>query len=443
MTQSSSSSATSNPNFNINTRSSRAQNRNGGSGNDDGEGNGNGNGNDGANGNVDGIGNVIGNNQRQRTVLAPLDSSYVGSRIFTRTREISVNILSSETAGTMNLTKKYLLVQLLRIISPSQNQKANIYSNRRRNGTINQEVTFSRLFLCRIHPDEGMITDHSRLIYLMQARNSNSYLFDDNKEWRDNGTFSIGTFFRILAPLPIENNMNGDIPLVKTQLPIIIMKSPSVIPHTAINNAIQGNNALAFVYNSVDLKVIRTTPLHTTCGGYMCDRQRVSDWNGVRGCGCFDMSNFCSNLAFEHSLNFATDGGLISHSNFSSTKFSLLYLNHHLPGSIKVSAIRMSSKNNVFFDIEDAMENVVDHVNDNGGWTIIGWYKRGIITDKSLIASGVTTNANNENEEIEAGQLTHHIVQIIPTDRSFLNETSINGRALLRLKYDVSNLPQV
>ena len=299
---------------------------------------------------TDRSGNGSGINNRQRTVLFPLDPTFHGSRSFTRTREISVNILSTESSSTMNLTKKYILAQLLRIISPSPNQKANIYSNRRRNGTMNQEVTFNRLFLCRIHPDEGMITDHSRLIYLMQARNSNSFLFDDNKEWRDNCIFTIGTFFRILSPLPIENNMNGDIPLVKTQLPIMIMKPPSVIPHIGINNAVQGNNNLAFVYNDVVLNVIRTTPLHTTCGGYMCDRQRVSDWNGIRGCGCFDMSNFCSNLAIEHSVNFQTqECGLIAHTNFSSTQFSQMYLNDNIPGSVKVSALRMSSKNSAFF----------------------------------------------------------------------------------------------
>ena len=219
-----------------------------------------------------------------------------------------------------------------------------------------QEVTFSRLFLCRIHPEKGMATDHGRLIYLMQARNSNDQLFEDNKEWRDNGTFTIGTFFRILSPLPIENNMSGDIPLVKTQLPIVIMKPPIVIPHVNINTSIQGNSAMAFVYNKIPLYLNRTTPVQTTCGGYMCDRQRVADWNGVRGCGCFDMSNFRSNLALEHSIFFDTPNGTVHHQNFSSTKFTLLYMNAFIPGSVKVSALRMSSNSEAFFDIEEAIE---------------------------------------------------------------------------------------
>ena len=112
--------------------------------------------------------------------------------------------------------------------------------------------------------------------------------------------------------------MSGDIPLVKTGLPIIIMKPPSRIPHVPINFTIQGNSALAFVYNNINLELTLTTPVQTTCGGYMCDRQRVSDWNGVHGCGCFDMSNYRSNLAFEHSIHFDTNTGKIAHQNFSS-----------------------------------------------------------------------------------------------------------------------------
>ena len=181
----------------------------------------------------------------------------------------------------------------------------------------------------------------------------------------------------LLAPLPIENNMSGDIPLVKTQLPIIIMKPPSSIPHVSINSTIQGNNALTFVYNGAILDINRTTPVQTTCGGYMCDRQRVSDWNGMRGCGCFDMSNFRSNLALEHSVNFDSPNGSICHSDFSSTKFTLMYMTDFLPGSVKVSALRMSSNSSAFFEIEDCIDSVVDFVNEEGGWTLVGWYKRG------------------------------------------------------------------
>ena len=56
----------------------------------------------------------------------------------------------------------------------------------------------------------------SKFIYLMEAKNSNNMLFGRNIDHRDDGTFTIGTHFRVIAPFPIENNMRGDIPLVET-----------------------------------------------------------------------------------------------------------------------------------------------------------------------------------------------------------------------------------
>ena len=384
-----------------------------------------------------------GSNQRRRTLLTPLDDSLVLSRMNSRMKEVSINRLTTDDAFNMNLNRNCLTAQLLRCITPSANQRANIYSSRRRNAANNQEVTFKRLFLCRIHPESSTDHDNARLIYLMEARNSNNNLFDQNMELRDNGTFSIGTFFRILAPLPIENTMNGDIPLVRTQNPLLILHSPKKIPTVPVNNSIQGMNAMAFVYNAVSLTVNRTTPIQTTCGGFMCDRQRIQDWNGNRGCGCYEMTDYVSNLAFEHSIFFETPNGKISHTNFSSTKFSLLYLSTFLPGSVRVSALRMSSTSGVFWDIEDAIENITSYVNDNGGWTAVGWYKRGVITDKSLLVSGVTTNVNNEeSDQIDSGHINYHVVQLLPTNKSILRTTSTLGSFYETMKYDVSNLPQ-
>ena len=93
-------------------------------------------------------------------------------------------------------------------------------------------------------------------------------LFERNLEYRDNGTISIGTYFRILSPLPIENNMRGDIPLVKTQLPIIVLKSPSKVASVPVDLQLQEQTSMAFVYNKVSLKLICSTPLQTKCSGF-------------------------------------------------------------------------------------------------------------------------------------------------------------------------------
>ena len=275
----------------------------------------------------------------------------------------------------------------------------------------------------------------------MEARNCNNMLFERNLEYRDNGTISIGTYFRILSPLPIENNMRGDIPLVKTQLPIIVLKSPSKVASVPVDLQLQEQTSMAFVYNKVSLKLIRSTPLQTTCSGFLCDKQRVNDWTGSRGCGCYHMTQYRSNIAFQHHIHFETpDGERIIHSDFSSTKFSLLYLSNHLPGALRISALRSSES---FWDIEDQIEKVIKYVNSNLGWTVIGWYKRGVINDKSLLSS--TTNHtmnNNENTEVGSGKVNFHVTQLLPSDKNLLDTNHEKGIELNDLKYDISLINQ-
>ena len=73
-------------------------------------------------------------------------------------------------------------------------------------------------------------------------------------------------------------------------------------------------------------------------------------------------------------------------------------------------------------------------INDNDGFTIIAWYKRGSMNDKDLIAScnndGSTkvhnTSYGNSNKEVTvqlgSGELSYHVVSINPTNRDFLDK---------------------
>ena len=70
-----------------------------------------------------------------------------------------------------------------------------------------------------------------------------------------------------------------------------------------------------------------------------------------------------------------------------------------------------------YFDVKDAIGNVVELVNNNGGWTFVGWYKFGIITDKSLLD---LPPSNAVSTEVTSGQINYHIVQLLPTNTDFM-----------------------
>eukprot|EP00957_Ditylum_brightwellii_P007547 570983-Ditylum_brightwellii.AAC.1 len=94
---------------------------------------------------------------------------------------------------------------------------------------------------------------------------------------------------------------------------------------------------------------------------------------------------------------------------FSSIKFSKLYLDTYLPSSIKIRHLRMT---NEYFELLDHIDRAVQCVNDNGGWTVAGWYKHGVINDCALIGNNNNTSGNNknnnENVRVDSCEINNH-----------------------------------
>ena len=275
------------------------------------------------------------------------------------------------------------------------------------------------------------------------GRNNN--MFERNLDFRDNGTISIGTFLRVISPEAIEEYMNGDIPMIRTPCSLIVLKQPKTMPTVSVNYEVQTNQSLSFCLNNCILNLNKTLVASTTCSGLMCDKSSISEWNNIKGCGCVGMNPNISNLSLVHSIwinavenmNMAEHETVqrhIKHSDFSSTKFSLFYLSSRIPPTVRKSSL--SHAPDLFWNLEFAIEEVVDFINENGGWTVVGWYKRGSIKDRSLIEStGSSNSASNANEDttVGSGNLNFHVVELLPTNQALLDKNTYLGAALLSL----------
>ena len=123
-----------------------------------------------------------------------------------RTEEIQLQDLLNENIDReKNLRKTHLLVQILRIITPQAGNMGNAMTRYQRSQN-QQQITFARILLCR---------NESKLCYIMMTTDGNRRIFHRDLTLRDNGTITIGSYLQILAPEPVERNMQG-IPLVKT-----------------------------------------------------------------------------------------------------------------------------------------------------------------------------------------------------------------------------------
>eukprot|EP00957_Ditylum_brightwellii_P107851 8227426-Ditylum_brightwellii.AAC.1 len=98
--------------------------------------------------------------------------------------------------------------------------------------------------------------------------------------------------------------------------------------------------------------------------------------------------------------------------NFSSIKFLKLYLDTYLPSSIKIRQLRMTNEN---FALLDHIDRVVQCVNDNRGWTVVSWYKHGVINNRTLIGNNNNTsghnNNNNEDIHVDNSEINYHVVE--------------------------------
>ena len=368
--------------------------------------------------------------QPRQARLYPLEDDMETTPIIDRMNEVTLLKLMDVTkVEDMDLDLHYLDIQLMRVVSPGPTNNTAFSFNRGKN-KMSSPINYSRMFLCRIISLE-YLNENKHLCYLMETKTTNISLFDKNINYRDNGVITVGTIMRILAPQPITSCIN-DIPLMETHCPLIVMKRPFTFPETKIDYQIQGNQAMAFIRNGVTIKIKGIVPVESTCSGLFCDKQRVHEWsNQGKGCGCYHMISQRTNLVIDHRLKIEyNDKEPLIIDHFSSTKFSLLYMTSYIPPSVRISSMRMSSAETVFWPLKLSAHECINIINANGGFTLIGWYKKGIINDKTLVKtnsiqqnSQFSHNGNATDVQVD-GEINYHIVELQPTNNNFYMPTS-------------------
>lgn len=69
--------------------------------------------------------------------------------------------------------------------------------------------------------------------------------------------------------------------------------------------------------------------------------------------------------------------------------------------------------------MQDCIDNVIEYINGNGGFTVVGWYKRGGINDFS--------NDDSENQ-VESSEIGYHVVSIYPTNKAIMTNDEFRSQ---------------
>ena len=374
-------------------------------------------------------------------------------RLFSSNRFESVTLQDLRDIDSLR-TVNYIDVQILRIIVQPRgaNNQAFTYSNNRgRPGARRQvnQINYSRLFLIRIHNH----SEGDRVAYMMESKSTNQVLWNRNIEYRDNGTVTIGSIIRILSPRPVDGFMPNNVPLITTQFPVVVMTRSKSLLSIGIKNLVEQNASFAFCQNHIKVSLSPVFyAVRTTCSGLFCDRQRLNDWSNEneRGCGCYAMHHRRSSIAIQHDIVLSSlesrPENPVTMNLFSSNKFTSLYLSEPFSPNVTLSQLDMASEE--YFNVMECMENAVNFINNNEGFTAIGWYKNGTINDRTLVSNHATNGTSNgvqnggvdQQNQVNSSEVNYRIIELMPTNRDFLDKDTVAGRALNRLKYNVSFL---
>jgi hypothetical protein len=150
------------------------------------------------------------------------------------------------------------------------------------------------------------------------------------------------------------------------------------------------------------------------------DKQQV-------GCACLQTGGRLSNIVISCNLKIKIqhhEETPVIATQFCSHRFTNVFVKEPFPRGI----VWIQFDQNADFEtLLDIIIETIDVINDNGGWIVSGWSKRGEINDVAFKQSDTT-------EKVTSSDINHHITSLVPA-----NDLSIHELYLKSL-WDVSML---
>ena len=156
------------------------------------------------------------------------------------------------------------------------------------------------------------------------------------------------------------------------------------------------------------------TVVRTQCTGITCDRQRKD----LATCGCLYTPGAVA--GFNHVLEvdiFIRGYPSLTVSPWTSYYFTTLLFDLPLPSDADYKNYEQGRS-----AYRACFKELVYHVNQHGGWTILGWQRRGTIIDKMI-----PTGGQNSVPDLVAECATVHLTRVSPTTltRDYLRDNKL------------------
>jgi hypothetical protein len=219
---------------------------------------------------------------------------------------------------------------------------------------------------------------------------------------------AVGRVFCLLEPRKTDKFIgNGDLPIVSLTDPLVplSMNEKSKVLPTVLSAPGDVGKQIFFVYHHIPIQVsyFYVATDDVSCSGILCDRQHRLKQNS--SCACLHTGKSNKPIVGDFNVHFKSGvtGGrseLITVKRCRSMRTTVLLFDDF-------SSFQQLSREETVqrtMMVRRKVREMVGTVNENGGWTVVGWCKKGEVSD-----------AANRFEKIESDKVTFHISFLQPT----------------------------
>lgn len=208
---------------------------------------------------------------------------------------------------------------------------------------------------------------------------------------------------RLVGYLPTQSA------IIETKLPFIMLSSPAIRPAPIVADT-TSHVMKYFVLKQHKITMVKDhlpVPWKTSCNASFCDRLAFKEkHNTICGCwGAFSKNDSTTrNTVLQFDFKFQANGKLERVNNYTSLRTSrLFFAGERIIADVEALTIHENTR-----VIQEKFLKTMHYINNNGGWTIVGWYIRGQKQNEEH-------KEDNEESLLSEGDVKINVSYLYPT----------------------------
>ena len=233
----------------------------------------------------------------------------------------------------------------------------------------------------------------------------------------------VGNVFILDEPTPVTSTLGStaSVPIIEQVWDCLPLSNSinTLVPTVPLIPPEMGCTRYFSLHNITNIRFQNASFVPSLCSGSFCDRQLSSENMTnpqVARCGCFhyDRSSSAITIQFDIALPCPLEfdqSGVTYVNGFRSYRTTLLF--------IKKETLKYIKRNNSdqLSSLRRAVQQIVTYINNNGGWSYIGWLRTGTVHDASEAQATVAENLASTSQ-------TPHLSYLFPSNEELVTNPS-------------------